>query len=47
MIAMKQYIADNRVNNNVAKTIKIVEDQAHVISRYIKRPIEVNQRDRY
>ena len=26
MIAMKQYIADNRVNKNVAKTIKIAKD---------------------
>ena len=47
MIVMKQYIAHNRVNNNIAKTIKKVEDQTHIISRYSKRLIEVNQRDRY
>ena len=47
MIAMKQYISNNRVNNNVAKTIKIVEDWTKVISRYSKRPIEVCQAERY
>ena len=44
---MKQYISDNRANNNIAKTIKIAEDQTKAISRYSKRPIEVNQRERY
>ena len=47
MMAIKQYIADNRVNNNIVKTIKIAEDKIHVISRYSKKLIEVNQKDRY
>ena len=44
---MKQYISDNRANNNIAKTIKIAEDWTKVISRYSKRPIEVFQEERY
>ena len=42
IMAMKQYITDNRTNNNIAKTIKIAEDQIHAITGYSKRLIEVN-----